>query len=517
MDRRTFLRRTSALAAASVALPRLGEAQARGAAAEPSAAVVVDPKPLFEISPYMYMQFMEPLGATDNSMEAAWNYDADDWRRDFVDVTKYLAPDVVRFGGLLSRYYKWREGVGPAGKRPWYRNYVWGGKETHRVGTHEFVDFCRRTGAHPMYCVNFNADGFHSYAMRAEGDRTGDAREAADWVSYANDPDHAERKAHGRAEPYNIKLWQLGNETNYGPGGFKKDEAIATTLEFAKAMRARDPKVELIAWGDNGWAADMAERCGDAIDMVAIHMMNQQPIRKDTLLNGPEYQDDPARAWDELMELYSERVVKKLAALESELDARKLRTPVAITEGHLSLQPHNANSILTEWLTGAYHARVMNLYLRNGGRVRMCTGADFNGMRWTVNAVMHQVPGGISYLLPVGSVMRLFKQHKGTHGVAVKSAPSSLDVAASRNGERVVLHVANTDYARAVDATFAVEGMTVTGGTVHEIAPERPRQHVSARNPDAFKPVERPLPGGDAIRWRFPARSVSAVELTCRA
>src|SRR5687768_17149630 len=118
MDRRTFLRRTSALAAASAALPglalsRAAAAQAGAAATEPGAAIVVDPLPLFEISPYMYMQFMEPLGATDNSMEAAWNYDADGWRRDFVDVTKDLAPDVIRFGGLLSRYYKWREGVGP--------------------------------------------------------------------------------------------------------------------------------------------------------------------------------------------------------------------------------------------------------------------------------------------------------------------------------------------------------------------------------------------------------------------
>ena len=29
-----------------------------------------------------------------------------------------LAPDVIRYGGLYSRHYKWREGVGPAAKRP---------------------------------------------------------------------------------------------------------------------------------------------------------------------------------------------------------------------------------------------------------------------------------------------------------------------------------------------------------------------------------------------------------------
>jgi alpha-L-arabinofuranosidase len=497
------------------ALHAMAAAQA-AAASNDASAIVIDPTPRFEVSPYMYMQFMEPLGATDSAVEAAWNYDADDWRRDFIETTKDLAPDVMRFGGLLSRYYKWHEGVGPPDKRPWYRNYVWGGKETHRVGTHEFVDFCRRVGSEPFYCVNFASDGFKQYALRAEGNRTGDAREAAEWVSYCNDPDHAERKSNGHAEPYNVKLWQLGNETNYGPGGFKKDEAIAATMEFAKAMRERDPKLELIAWGDNGWAADMADRCGDAINFVAFHMMNQQPIRKDTVLNGPEYQAAPERAWEELMELFHARVEKKLADVIAPLDDRKLRTPIAITEGHLSLEPRNANPILTEWLTGVYHARCMNLYLRHGDRVRMCTGADFNGTRWTVTAVMHQVPGNVSYLHPAGSVMRMFKRHKGTHGVSVKSAPSSLDVAATRDGNRIVLHVANTDYSRAADATFAVDGMTVTGGTVHEIAPENPRQHVSYRNPDVFKPIERPLPAGNTIRWRFPARSVSAVELSCQ-
>lgn len=520
MNRRTFLQSASALAATTAGFRALVTTQtaAAQAAADP-AAVVVDPTPLFDVSPYMYMQFMEPLGATDNTMEAAWNYDADDWRKDFIDTTKDLAPDVMRFGGLLSRYYKWREGVGPADKRPWYRNYVWGGKETHRVGTHEFVDFSRRVGAEPMYCVNFKADGFKSYALRAEGDRTGDANEAADWVSYANDPEHAERKGHGQPDPYNIKLWQLGNETNYGPGGFRRDEAIATTLEFAKAMRARDPKVKLIGWGDNNWAGEMATECGDAIDFVAFHMMNQQPIRKDTVLNGPEYQRAPERAWEELMELFTERVEKKLRAIEADLDEKKATTPIAITEGHPSFHPHNANPILTEWLVGVYHARCMNLYARHGGRVRMCTGADFNGMRWTVNAVMHQVPAGVTYMLPVGSVMRLFKRHNGKQGVAVASAPPSLDIAASRDGDRVVLHVANTDFSKSVEARFAVKGMTVTGGTVHEIAPDDPRQHVNYRNPDVFMPKARELksPDGVEFRSRFPARSVSAVELTCRA
>ena len=46
--------------------------------------IVVDPQPQFPLSPFLYMQFMEPLGATDGSVEAAWNHRANDWRDDVV-------------------------------------------------------------------------------------------------------------------------------------------------------------------------------------------------------------------------------------------------------------------------------------------------------------------------------------------------------------------------------------------------------------------------------------------------
>jgi len=232
--------------------------------------IVVDPKPLFEISPYLYMQFMEPLGTTDGSVEAAWDYEADDWRDDLIDVVRDLDPGVVRFGGLFSRYYRWCEGVGPVEKRPSMRNYVWGGMETNRVGTREFVDFCRRVGAEPLYCVNFLSDGRRQYWRTPGGAvRTGDAAEAGDWVSYSNDPDNRERRANGEVSPYNIKLWQLGNETSYGTDGFTKDESIQHTIGFARAMKQRDPSVKLIGWGDRQrldealWASDLVERAGE--------------------------------------------------------------------------------------------------------------------------------------------------------------------------------------------------------------------------------------------------------------
>ncbi|HMJ90038.1 MAG TPA: hypothetical protein VK530_09490 [Candidatus Acidoferrum sp.] len=516
MKRRTFLR-NSALMAASVAVMRnLNAAETQSQAARASGgAIIVDPKPLFDISPHLYMQFMEPLGVTDSSVDAGWDWNRDEWRQDFIDATADLAPGMMRFGGLLSRYYKWREGVGPAAKRPPYRNYVWGGKESHRVGTHEFADFCRRVKSEPMYCVNFLSDGEKRYFNTPEGNRSGDAREAADWVSYTNDPDHTERKANGATEPFNFKFWQLGNETSYGNAVFKKDEAIAATIEFAKAMRERDRSLKLIGWGDNGWAGDLVDRAGEHIDYVAVHMMGQTPIRRDTVLRSWAYQSQPERAWEELMELINPRIEKKLLELEESLAKRGSKHPIAITEGHLSLAPHNSNPILTEWLTGVYHARVMNLFQRHGATVKISTAADFNGNRWTTNAIIHQVPGGVSYPLPVAAVMRLFKRHNGVQGITAKSAPSNLDIAASRTENKMFLHVGNMNYSGATEATFAVNGFVIKGGRILEISTDNPRQEISPLNPKAFQPREHVLPQGDAVKWRFPARSVSVVELDC--
>jgi alpha-L-arabinofuranosidase len=518
MKRREFLKTSTVLTGGLITagdFKALAQAQA-ASAASPGGAVVVDPKPRFEISPYLYMQFMEPLGATDSSVEAAWDYHRDDWRKDFVETTTDLAPGMLRFGGLFSRYYKWREGIGPAAKRPWMRNYVWGGKETNRVGTHEFVDFCRRTGAEPMYCVNFLGDGEKRYATMPEGNRAGDAREAAEWVGYANDPEHPERKANGHAAPFNVKFWQLGNETSYGKDCFKKDESIATTLAFARAMRERDASLKLIGWGDSGWAGDLVDRAGELIDYVAVHMMGQSPLRKESVLRGFKYQIEPEQAWVELMEMIGPRIEQKLLALEESLANRKSQLPIAVTEGHLSLPPNNANPILTEWLTGVYHARAMNLYQRHGARVKIATIADFNGSRWTTNAVIHQMPGGVSYLVPAGAVARLFKRHNGKEGISVQSSPTDLDIAASRTADKIFLHVANLHYSRAVEAALSVNGMVITEGRVLEIAPENPRQEISPLNPDVFNPVERPLVPAVPIKCRFPARSVSVVELSCR-
>src|SRR5262249_19132004 len=134
----------------------------------------------------------------------------------------------------------------------------------------------------------------------------------------------------------------------------------------------------------------------------------------------------------------------------------------------------------------------------------IATAADFQGNRWTNTAVMLPTPRA-AYLTPAGSIARLFKRHNGTHGVAVRRAPPGLDIAASRTANRLYLHVANVKYTGAVEAT-----LPGTSGRVFEIAPDDLRSYVNQDQSDVFHPRESSLHGSS---WRFPAGSVSAVEL----
>ena len=470
--------------------------------------LTVDPEPQYALSPYLYMQFMEPLGVTDGSVAAGWNDLEDAWRPDLIETTRDLGPTLIRWGGCLSSYYRWREGVGPREARVPMINLLWGGLESNQVGTAEFCDFCRQVGADPLLSVNFEADGRRRWAHPAKsGLRAAGPDEAAEWVAYCNQRDHALRRAHGHSQPYDVRLWQIGNETSYDPDGYDLETTIVRTRAFAEAMRASDPTIQLIGWGDNDWAAPMVEALGDTLDYVAFHHMFRAGSRDpESPLRDNVYREDPDRTWTHLMNAYREPA-EKLARVRSQVEGSG--TPLALTECHFSLPGRNRCEVLSSWAAGVANARILHTHERNGDVLGIATLADFCGTRWNVNAVMLPMPSGHAFMMPVARVMSLYRHHVGEEALAVTDAPPALDVTASRTGDRVFLHVANTDRTMPVTARLAVEGLTVGTARAFEIAAP-PEFEVMAHTAEVLAPVERALPA-DGV-WTFPAASVTAVE-----
>ena len=150
------------------------------------------------ISPYLFMQFMEPLSNADASVDAGWDYLNDCWQPKLVEITKELAPSMIRYGGCFASYYHWKEAVGPKKDRTPILNQCWDGIFSNYVGTSEVADFCKQVNAEPLMVVNSESDGRMYWAYPADGiDRFGTADEAAEWVAYCNDPGNALRLSHG--------------------------------------------------------------------------------------------------------------------------------------------------------------------------------------------------------------------------------------------------------------------------------------------------------------------------------
>jgi alpha-L-arabinofuranosidase len=471
--------------------------------------LLVNPEPRFDLSPYLYMQFMEPLGTTDGSVAAAWDFKNDRWRQDVIDVTKQLAPAMIRWGGCFSSYYRWKEAVGQREQRKPMINLLWGGIEPNQVGTHEFVDFCRQVGAEPLMSVNFESDGRKHWQRDPKGNiRTAGPEEAADWVEYCNNPDSKERLSHGVKKPYNIRLWQIGNETSYDRNGYDCETAAKRTIAFAKAMRDRDPGIELIGWGDSGWARRMLDIAGEHLQYIAFHhMFNPDRGVKDSPLRGIEYRKDPARTWRHLMNAAKVHEQKIKSIKEQVADCP---IPLAMTECHFSLPGRNRCEVLSTWAAGVANARMLNVHERHGDRLKIATLADFCGTRWQVNAVMIPVPGGRAYMMPVALVMSLYRHHTGEKAVDVSSGHDDLDVTASRSGERIYLHVINTNRERSATTDLKVDGMKIISGRIFELAAD-PEFEVIETRPNEIVPKQKILP--ESCRWNFPSASVSAIEL----
>lgn len=483
---------------------------------------------LHRLSPYLYMQFAEPLGTADSSIDAAWDFLGERWQPATLELLKELAPPMLRWGGSFSSYYHWREGVGPR-RVPMY-NLCWDGMYLNQVGTDELAQLASEIGSELLFCVNFESEGRECWAHPAPGiDRRGTAEEAAAWVRYCNDPDDKLRHENGHSEPYNVRYWQLGNETGYQPPcfskpGFSSSQNCETARHFIDAMGQADPNIQFIVWGDgpnqewkarcregkqNIWARDICEAVGDKASLLAFH--NHFGLGDDFRgLWGSEYRQDAERTW-ELLDKAVGEFGERLQYMRDSIAAYDMK--LAVTEAHLAVNGRQSGRLFSTWASGVATARCANILERNGDIVEIATLADFMGNNWQSNAVMLPTPawfpGAKPYLMPVGSVMKLFSQHQGEQAVNVLS-PEGVDVAGGRSGSKIKLHLVNTSRATAQTLEFVLDGGSVNALEVWEISADSTVE-VGELNADVFKPRHFTVNDG---RYTLPAAGVAVLEMT---
>ena len=190
-------------------------------------------------------------------------------RIDTLEVIKAIKPPNIRWpGGNFASGYNWEDGIGARDKRPTRFDRAWhDALEPNDFGVDEFIQFCREVDTEPYICVNAGE---------------GTPEEAARWVEYCNgsvDTEYGKKRANnGHPEPYDVKLWGVGNETygNWQLGHVDAETYGRKCLKFASAMRKVDPTIKLVAVGVNerdfhDWNERVLRIAGEEIDYLSSH------------------------------------------------------------------------------------------------------------------------------------------------------------------------------------------------------------------------------------------------------
>ena len=425
-------------------------------------------------------------------------------RRDVFTRIKGLRPAFLRWpGGNVAQDYHWLWGVGPRDERTSWINLSWKNEvESGDFGTVEYIRLARNVGAEPTITVNVEGRG-------------ATAEEAAAWVEYCNGSTGTKygalRAAHGYPEPFNVKLWEIGNEI-WGDWvrGHSNAETYAQNLNrYAVAMRKVDPSIKLIAVGDNNmeWNRTVLTKSGQHLDYLAIHhYYGRREMAGDVtnLMARP---------------LYYQKFYQQVAKLLKETSPGR-EIGLAINEWGLDLTTKQQYSILS----ALYGARLLNVFERSSGLIAMSAVSDLvNG--W---------PGGIIqasrddvFVSPLYFVIQLYAETRGSELLSCdvrgptfdssregKAVPY-LDVVASRSGDgkQIFIKAVNSDLKAPLSTTVTISGTRVAPRVLFSSISSEIDTFNSFSTPNAVAIRRSNISGNSRFVVHLPARSVSVLTL----
>ena len=193
------------------------------------------------------------------------------FRGDVLDLVKELGVTAVRYpGGNFVSGFRWEDSVGAPEHRPARLDAAWKATETNLFGLHEFMAWLGEVGAEPVMAVNLGTRGLS---------------EALELVEYCNHPAGSElserRIRNGAAEPFDIRLWCLGNEMD-GPwqlGHLSATDYGKLAGRTGQAVKRFDQTLGLVACGSSSramptfgaWEAEVLDRSLDVVDYISAH------------------------------------------------------------------------------------------------------------------------------------------------------------------------------------------------------------------------------------------------------
>ena len=398
-------------------------------------------------------------------------------------------------------------------------NTIWGGvTEDNSFGTHEFLELTRRLETEPFIVGNVGS---------------GTVEEMADWWEYVNHPGGSslaeERAENGRAEPWNVRFWGVGNES-WGCGGTMTPAYYADLYKrFATFLRSiGETRPFRIATGPNtddyNWTEVVMREAGWMIDGLDLHYYTTVGPWE----NKGSATDFGEAEWFTAMSeaLRIDTLITRHSAIMDEHDPEKR---VALIVGEWGMW-HDAmpgtepgflyqQNTLRDALVASIHFDVFN---RHADRVRMAELAQ------AINVLQALIltEGDEMILTPTYHVFGLYKAHqdaqllpieleRGAYEYEGKSVPA-LSASASRKGGQVHLTMTNTDPNRPRTVTVALgEGLASEVASGRVLTAETMQAHNTFEEPTAVAPAsfDGAQFGGEQLTVELPPMSIVALDL----
>ena len=545
VERRQFLRQSS-MAACGLLVFRSSKSAFAASTGAACRIEVLLGEELGTISPNIYGHFTENLsGVVYDGIWVGRNSkvpNIDGIRTELVEHMRKIKPAVIRFpGGCFADSYDWRDGIGPAEKRPRRTNF-WNGAEgpsspaNHRYdpnqfGTDEFVHFCRLTGSQPYLAANV---------------RSLPAEEFDRWVEYCNSPAGSTTLADVRAvggspEPFDVRYWGVGNESWGCGGNFQPQEYAMEFRRYAAWVPSYGKPLSLIASGPNsddwnwtrGFFEALARKGTDQIKSVygfALHhyawnlargkTQDWDKAKGDALTFGPVDWYELLREGQKIQEL-----IDGHWKLMGEID----------TEHHVKLvvdewgpwykpgseqAPGDALEQTPTMRDAVFSGMTLDIFNRNPEKIAMANCAQL------INCLnsLYLAHEDKFVVTPVGHVFEMYVPHQGGKAIrAVFSAPTiqydrdgkpaefwGLQGSASIHEKIVVLTVVNPSVSESRETEISLRGAKAKSGTITTLSNSDIHAHNSFQQRDVVVPRSSELKiGSSAVVVTFPPASVN--------
>jgi alpha-L-arabinofuranosidase len=281
------------------------------------------------------------------------------FRKDVLALLRELRMGVLRWpGGNFVSNYHWADGIGPKDARPRRPELAWGGEESNRFGTDEFLGYCAELAVEPYICLNMG---------------TGTLEEALAWVEYCNGAGQTaraqRRRENGHDQPYRVRYWGLGNEM-YGDwqvGALTAEEYVREATRWARAIKMLDPDAVLVGCGMNGWNDWDRVVINGLVSVVDLHSLH-------IYTGSDDY-------WTNVLQPHqAERAIRGAAALiERAAYAKRVAQPPRVAYDEWNVWFRTDDGTLEErynFSDALAVATYLNIFIRNCDWVRMANLAQ---------------------------------------------------------------------------------------------------------------------------------------------